>query len=132
MFRNRYKFVVVLILLSLAVGPTSALWARTTSNKPQADFTATLTGPGNSSPGDHVCIGSEYTWSASASGGTSPYTYDFEFAGTYSASHSSTQSYTFSAEGWYRVNVDVYDATAARRTEFVYVYAENGGSCVLP
>ncbi|MEO8560528.1 MAG: hypothetical protein ABI601_00540 [bacterium] len=86
---------------------------------------ATISGPGTSSPGDHVCIGTEYNWSVSASGGTAPYTYDWEFGGSYIGNYTSAASYTFYSGGWYRVSVDVYDATLGRYTPYVYVFAEN-------
>lgn len=122
-----------LVLLLVAIGSSPharPAWATSTVDAPvRSDFTATLSGPDGN---NHLCLGSEYTWSVSATGGTTPYTYDWEVGGTYTGDHTTSQSYTFSSEGWYRVNVDVYDATTARRTPFVYVYVEDGGSCVLP
>jgi len=87
-------------------------------------FTVTLNGPGDGSPGDHVCIGTEYNWTTSISGGTAPFTYNWEIDTDWLSSHGSTLSYTFSSEGWHSVTVEVYDATLSRDAVRHYVFAE--------
>jgi hypothetical protein len=85
---------------------------------PQTTLSVSLSGPSTD-----VCIGVENTWTATASGGSPPYTYNWEVGYDWQPSHYTSMSYTFWSEGYYRVVAEVYDSANYRYAAYVDVHA---------
>jgi hypothetical protein len=94
-------------------------------------FTVTLNyPPGETTPHDHLCVGTEYEFTTSTSGGTAPFEYNWEVDTDWLTSHASSLSYTFSSVGWHSVTVEVYDATLFRNAERIYVFLDDSPFCI--